>query len=61
MKETYIFGAKATAAGLYKALSFLEPKKNKSLSGVGCYRECSRDMGSICESDFFCGRGTVRG
>ena len=28
MKESYIFGAKATAAGLYKALSLLEPEKN---------------------------------
>ena len=28
MKETYIFGAKATAAGLYKALSLLESEKN---------------------------------
>lgn len=28
MKETYIFGAKATAAGLYKALSLLEPEKS---------------------------------
>ena len=27
MKEIYIFGAKATAAGLYKALSLLEPDK----------------------------------